>query len=223
MIKSKGLGFATLMWMILACAPVSFGQTVSPELPSSGILNLKLKEANVHLALSKLTGCYGAPIGFEFALTDKEPFNGNIEVEMQSGTLGEALDAIVKQDARYEWRVVDGVINVFPKSDRDGVLASILEARVKQFFIKKGASLYQIRTDIVALPEIKSKLEQAKVMPSIEGFFGGDFRPAGRDFSLNASNMQLREIMNQIIRESGVKYWVVNRYGDNNKSLILNF
>src|SRR5437763_15626047 len=98
MIKQRGIGFAVLVLLAITYTPSSFGQTLDAELPNSRILNLKLKEVNVHSALSKITGCYGIPIGFEFALTDKEPFNGNIEVEMQTGTLREVLDAIVQQD-----------------------------------------------------------------------------------------------------------------------------
>lgn len=224
MRKHRYFRFALMMLAVLICAPVCLGQAAdAEELLNSPVLNLKVREANLHLALSKLTNCYRVPIGFEFALTDKEPYRGNIEAEMRAGTLREALDLIVKQDGRYEWKVMDGVINVYPKTERDEVLAAILETEVKHFSIKKGTSLFKIRTDIVNLPEIKSRLDEAQVDSTVEGFFGPAFAPAGRDFALEVSGARLRQVMNRIIRESAVKYWVVNRYGENNRQLILNF
>jgi hypothetical protein len=37
------------------------------------------------------------------------------------------------------------------------------------------------------------------------------------------SNATVREVLNQIIRTSELKFWVVNRFGSNNETFLLNF
>src|SRR5947207_4584129 len=100
MINAK-VSCVAFIVMLLAFSQISVGQSADTQLLNTPIQNLRLKKDNVNTALSELSGCYGFPIGFEFALTDKQSSYRNIELDIPAGTLKDVLDAIVKQDARY--------------------------------------------------------------------------------------------------------------------------
>jgi len=174
----------------------------------------------MHLILSKISADYDVPLGFEAATQGEEPI---LSVMIQGRLLQDVLDDIVKKDPRYEWQIVDGVINVRPKSQRDGLLANVLETRVDVFEIKRDSRLFQVKREILELPHVRALLEQEKVAYGPDVKLGGEFAKFGQDFSLNVSNVTVREILNRIIRNSDVKYWVVNRYGKNKEYFVMNF
>lgn len=84
--------------------------------------------------------------------------------------------------------------------------------------------MFTLKGNILALPEVKAKLDQAQVTPSTSTFFGtGDRSEAGKGFTLRMSDATLREVLNQIIRTSETRFWVLNKSGEDEPTLVLNF
>ena len=209
-----------LVFAFVLCAQPCFGQSQVKEMLHRRLEPLETQADSMHLILSKISADYDVPLGFEAATQGEEPI---LSVMIQGRLLQDVLDDIVKKDPRYEWQIVDGVVNVRPKSQRDGLLASILETRVKVFEIPRETRLFQVRPEILKMPEVRALLEQSNVSVETDIKLGGEFVKFGKDFSLSRSNVTVREILNQIIRTSDIKYWVVNRYGKNKEFLVVNF
>lgn len=203
-----------------ACAHTCVGQTQANEMLQRRLEPLATQADSMHLLLSQISADYDVPIGLEAATQGEEPI---LSVMIQGRTLQEVLDETVRKDPRYEWKIIDGVINVRPKSQRDGLLAKVLETRVDFFEIKRDSRLFQVRREILELPHVKALLEQEKVGYGPDVKLGGEFVKFGKDFALSLSNVTVREILNRIIRTSDVKYWVVNRYGKNKEFFVMNF
>jgi hypothetical protein len=115
------------------------------------------------------------------------------------------------------------VINVYPKAGRDDLLASLLETPVHDFTIAEGTGRKVIQNQMVALPEVKAKLEAARVTPSFFVVSNLDVYPVGAKFSLTARDTTLRGLLNRIVRDSTAKFWLLRRDGVSGENLILNF
>lgn len=211
--------------LLLTCAQVNFGQQASNELAERVIKQVEIKDAaNVHLILSALSNEYGVPIGLEVA--EKGMVEPKISLKLRNRPLRHVLDAIIEQDPRYEWKEVDGVINVFPKAGRDEFLKDLLETHVKHFTVDKGTGRFDIRRRITEIPEVAAKLERAKINHGVGGFVtNADFSEAGPEFTLDVSDITLRQILNRFIGTSETKYWIVNKFTDedHNTILVVNF
>ena len=96
-----------------------------------------LFNANIWSAVHHLAN-QGIPIGFEA----REHWNVDMgpRLLLKSGPLKDVLDSISKQDPSYTWQVVDGVINVFPTTDRNKKIEAFLEARIGPITVNKGDS-----------------------------------------------------------------------------------
>jgi hypothetical protein len=212
---------ASAICLLICCAQNNLCQDTGEHILNGKVRRLELSDANLHLALSKIASAYNTPIGLEVAKGGSR--GPQIKLNVQNASLRDVLIALIAQDSWYKWTVVDGVINVFPIADRDEFVEQLLKIHVQQFDIKAGTGIWDIRASITNLPEVKASLESAKLIPSIASFTGADYLEASPGFTLNLSGATVREILNEIIRRSDTKYWVVNRFGDNNELLTINF
>lgn len=178
--------------LLLSCAHVTAGQDAGRQLLELPVRKVKIKEAtNVHLTLSALANEYGVPIGLEVAAAGGQ--GPKISLDLEGRPLREVLDAVTAQDQRYEWKLVGGVINVFPREGRGEFLRDLLEMRISRFAVEKGTGLFDIRRLIVETPEVRAKLERAGVGSGGGGFVtNADFAEAGPGFKLDASGLTLQ-------------------------------
>jgi len=185
--------------------------------------NLSLEEANVPLLLSRIAYKYDVPIGVEVS-RDDDLLNGTkVILQMNSGTLRDALDAVISQNPLYTWNMTDDVINVVPRAlSRDLFLKALLETRFQNFSIERGEPRIHIRESLTTRPELRRLLKASGVRAVNETFISRDSRPLDRDFSLDVSNLTVRTILNRVIKDSKARYWIVNRYGKNRRYLLLN-
>lgn len=181
----------------------------------------QIEDGSVVSVLAEAARASGVPVGLEGA---RDPDAGpKVSVDIRGGTMRDALEAVVRQDTRYEWRVVDGVINVYPKAGRDDLLPSLLETPVRDFSIVEGTGRKVIQNRMVDLPEVKAKLEAAHVTPRFFVMSNLDVIPVGARFSLAVRDTTLRGLLNRIVRDSTAKFWVLRRDGADGENLILNF
>lgn len=209
--------------LTLACAQLCHGQGAGDDVLARRVKAFTLKEPNINLALSAIAREYRVPIGVEMAAKGKGYRDKEIDIAISDGTLRDVLNAVIEADPRYVWRTTDGVVNVYPKAERDELLKDLLETKVQNLSFGNNPTLYKIRNSIVELPEIKSKLERARVTPFIVAITGVAFERPGGGFSMSVSDLTLQEVLNHVIKQSEVKFWILNRFGDDNELLVLNF
>lgn len=192
------------------------------ELLDRRVERLDLQADNIHLALSEFAQAHGVPVGLEMARGGSA--GPRVNVSLKDVTVKEVLDAFISQDPQYEWRLVDGVVNVTPRDNRDPFLQDLLDVTVKGFAVSEGATLYDLRVNITNLPEVRQKLIGNNITASSRGSItGADLAKVGKKFTLYDSQLSLRGILNRIIKDGEPKYWVVNRYGEKNDILVINF
>lgn len=215
---------AAVVCAVLLClihAGDATGQDSAAGLLDRPVSDFRIEDGSVGWVLSNAARRFEVPVGFEGA---RDPDAGpQVSVDIRGGTLRDVLDAVVRQDPRYEWRVVDGVINVFPKAGRDELLVSLLATPVREFSIAEGTGRKVIQMRITDLPEIKAKLEAAHVTPTYFVVSNLDVNPVGAKFSLTMTDTTVRGLLNRIVRDSTAKFWVLRRDGVNGEDLILNF
>jgi hypothetical protein len=166
-------------------------------------------------ALSTLAVNNRVPIGFEPCLCSRDP--GDLTVD-RTASLREILDLIVRQRPSYRWQAIDGVINFIPVAHRDEFVTKILELRVNKFDPGDWRNQFNLRDAIVALPEVQSALEADGVVASRNGYF---YRAPDKftRAELKTSNVQVRQLLNSIIRETPYRMWIVSRSGPERKVL----
>lgn len=221
------IGRGTQALLVLAVAlclllgPAGRGQASDDALLDRRIGPVLVEAQTVSSALSYLAYQHDIPIGIEVASRDK---SREIKIDLQSATVRDALDAVVAHDPRYEWRADGGGINFAPTSDRDDFVRELLETTVSRFAVEEKTSLFTLKGKILALPEIKAKLDRSRITPNTSTFFGvADRSEVGKGFTLQMSDATLREVLNRIIKTSETRFWVLNKSGEDEQTLVLNF
>ena len=146
-----------------------------------------------------------------------------IRLQIKNATLADALNSIVKQNPLYTWKIQDEVVNVFPvDAKRDPLLKDVLETKLEKFSIPHGMTRFDLRQTLSKVPAIKTLLTQHQVVPENQSFMSRDFVPLGRGYGLEVSNVSVAALLNQVVRNSQTKYWVVLRHGDRKQYFVLN-
>lgn len=169
--------------------------------------------------MDSLVSEYDIPVGIELGDEKRTPYR-KINLDLPETNLKDFLDSVIAADPRYSWKLEGGVIHVWPVSQRDPLLATLLDEKVFHFSIIGGASRYGIYNDIMDLPEIRSKLIIAGVEPLI--FLGpGSMTKLGKETFLNESNLTLRELLDRIVLKTEIRQWVISRWGKNSEYISL--
>jgi hypothetical protein len=211
-----------LLVLICVCcwSTISLARAEQVDLMNIRVKRLTINAENIHLTLSRIANEYDIPIGLEVA--DQGSGKHPIKIHVKDAALRDVLNLIVRQDPRYEWAVTDGVVNVFPKRNRNSVLKDLLGTQVQSFRIEKGTSRFDVKVNMANLPEIRSFLERSNAAPWVAALSNRDYASLGPEFSLEMSNASLRMILNSIIGRGPTKYWIVSKPGNDN-SIIINF
>jgi hypothetical protein len=219
--------FSVLAPVVLAAFIVQ-GSRIPATTKQSGtlvdepVVEVNIRERNIHLALSKLANQYKLPIGLEVAADDDLLKERNLSVRVKAGTVKDVLDAVASQCPDYTWELKEDVINVFPKQpNRDPLLENILAVKLKSFAIEKGTARIEFTKAVVSSHELSSLLEANGLNVEYEIFSKHDIGALGRGFSVNVSDVTVKSLLNQVIKRSETKYWLLNRYGENRQYLLL--
>jgi len=149
-----------------------------------------------------------APIGFEEIPCEEER---KITINITSGKVREILDEFVREDKRYKWVKIKNVINVMPKDTRD----SVLDVKISVFSFT-NIDIDDARIAILESYELKTKLAALNLIGSNSTDYDGPLRDMSQ-FSIDLSNVTVRDILNEVLRQGRNRYWKAYRYGDNNK------
>ncbi len=215
----------TLAAVVVLCATAIVLPQAGGILLDRHIRDVRIAASNLPEALAQLSAVHRIPIGVEALTSKDEP--RNIRLKLQDGSLREVLDALLSQDSRYEWHLVNDVINVTPKDQdsRDPLVIELLDTQIGQFSATGNINTYDLRGRIVDLPEVGAKLRLAGLSAPISSYTSADTPQLGKTFSVIFSNASLRDLLNEIVRKdtSEAKYWIVQRFGDNRQYILLNF
>lgn len=189
------------------------------DLLSQPIRAVSIKGETITFALDLLTSEYRLPIGIELVDPKLSP-QRKIDLDLPQTTLKGFLDSVVTKDPRYTWKLEGGVIHVWPVTDRDTLIATLLDTKISHFAVEDRASRYRVHNDILNLPEIKIKLIIADVAPLIFlNFSSMDKLDKGVVFE--ESDVTLRELLDKLAQKTKINRWVIRRWGDNNEFITL--
>jgi hypothetical protein len=175
------------------------------------LANIHIKARGIGALFSRLSLSYDIPIGLEIAGND-DP-RAIYQLDLQNGTLAELLTQFAAEQNQYAREIKNGVVNVFPKNEyRDALLTELLNTEISSFAVKKRTSCWALSDALAATPEIKSILD-ANRMTHSPGYVAGFYIPQlGKKFALTVSQMNLKSILDKVVKESPVaRIWIVSR------------
>ena len=132
-----------------------------------------------------------------------------ISVKLSHTTVEQILNAITSSDPRYTWRdTPDGAIEITIDQHAAPLLAVVVHG-----WTLRHALRYEITTKLANFDEINNWLrshsctmsEITAGAPSTEGF----------DIHTSASDEPLRNILNDIARQTGIYFWSAIKYSEN--------
>jgi hypothetical protein len=125
-----------------------------------------------------------------------------ITVDFKDARLEDVLDSIVRQMENYNWEINNDVVNIFPVRGRDQRLKKLLDTRVRNFAVGKGAEIGSIQAQLMLfLPEFKLFLEENNLEPETGGdgsVFEDRILPDGMSFS----DLTFKELLNAITKSN---------------------
>jgi len=178
------------------------------DLATRLIKNVEL-EGQLSNLLTRLSLEYDIPLGLE--VSSDEQLSNRYRLELSEGTVADLMSQIISQNERYDWLIENGVVNIFPRDKyRDAFLAELLTVRIGSFAVNKNSDCWKLQTDLVNTPEIKAIID-AHGMQTGMNFSGFYIPQLGRNFSFKVSDITLKALLNQIIRESPLaRTWLIS-------------
>lgn len=190
-----------------------------PDLLTQQIRATAIKGQTIDQVLSHLTYEYGISMGIELGDQKSSP-DRKIDLNLPETSVKDFLDAVIAKDPRYTWKLEGGVIHVWPLTERDTLLATLLDTKISHFAVAERSSRYAIQNDILNVPDIKSKLIVADVAPMIFlNFATMDKLEKGIGFE--ESDLTLRELLDKFTQKTKINRWVLSRWGENNEYITL--
>jgi hypothetical protein len=193
---------AVLLTIICTSPAYALGQQT--EVTSPKKLNKLVYEGGMAGLLSQLAAIHKVSIGFETDPVEPKP---KIKIDIWFDTVEDVLDAIVKVEPRYQWRNLDGFIDVYPREASCPLLDIVINGFQVNNIDWAGAS--QALTN---LPEVQKQMEAI-------GLTRLDLTRVSRGadvnlFSLSLDNVTLRQALHEITKRSSNRFWIFQKYGD---------
>lgn len=214
MINFKFASYITLSALIVVASSV--GQEMPAQskrqdlarmpLKNMPLANVLLENESITQLLARFSVYYNVPFGFEIARGGDDP-----DIVFKKGTLLDLLNQFVTEHQEYSWKIEGGVINVFPKVDyRDLVVREVLETKIRSFSVEEKTTTMGFGENLLSSPEIKRVLELYGSTYDA-GYLGGFYiQQLGQRYSFHASDIQLKSILNKVVKESPVaKNWII--------------
>jgi hypothetical protein len=177
-----------------------------------------IKGESIDQVLDLLAVEYGIPVGIE--LGDSKLKRQEIDWTVPETNVKAFLDSLITKDSRYTWKLEGDIIHVWPVTERDPFVTTLLNTKISHFSFTEGTTRSTIFNNIVKLPEIQTQLSVAEVAPLIFLNFGSMHR-VGKGISFYESNLTLRELLDRIVLKTDIKRWVIIRWGDRGEYITL--
>jgi len=212
------LKVAACVLVCVLCAPnhpaaQETGAGKKADLAQMPLEHVQIEAQGVAELFTRLSFAYDIPVGVEVAQNDDEL--DTYRLDFKKGTLSELLTQFAAEHKQYVWEIEDGVVSVFPKdSHRDPLLRELLVTRISDFSVKEKTSCVSFAESVLSIPEVR-KMLGGYGLTYDTGYLGGFYlQQLGQRFSLHVSNMQLKAILDKVVKESPIaKTWVIKRDG----------
>lgn len=178
-----------------------------------------IKGESISQVLEGLASEYGIAVGIELGDQKLTP-RREINLDLPETNLKDFLDSLIAKDPRYTWKLEGSVIHVWPVIGRDTLVATLLDTKVSPFAITDGTSRHRVYTDVMNLPEIKTKLIIAGVEP-VSFLSSGSMTKLGKGALFNEPNLTLRELLDKIVLQTEMEQWVISRWGKNSEYITI--
>jgi hypothetical protein len=223
-MRAQIIRFSVSVAICLCMSLNSFAveQESLPDLLERRIDHAKIESKDISVVLKKLAVAFNVPIGFEPELADQDPHNKVIKLDLSHVTLREALVAVREARPRYEWKLNNGVVNVFPADRRDLIIKDILDVRVSYFYLKQGANFLEAAGRIVDTPEVGNEFEMLGVTP-LHFSNGLPTRIVTPRRNIELRGVTVSHILGEIAKESPSKFWAIVRWGEEEKLITIGF
>jgi hypothetical protein len=202
-----------LVLLVAVCCQ-SFGQGARKSIADRAIPVMKVTRANARDCLYRLTKDYKVPFGIDASYHSRIDEN-EVGPVIEARTVREVLDALTVFFPEYSWSEIDGVIDISPAGAPD----SMLDTMVYDLHVK-NKTVNQIKYMIYNTPEVKQALQNSGTKLSNDPEATWQSVDEGR-YSFAFHKMTVRQIMNQLIRKTNVKYWVAMRVEVGGKGVYL--
>lgn len=185
-------------------------QRKTVDLVQMPLENVLLEEDGIAQLFSRFSFDYNIPVGLEIARGGSEMTL--YRIELKKGTLSDLLTQFVTVHKEYAWKIENGVVSVFPKEDyRDPVIRELLETKIGSFSVAEKTTATTFGQNLLCSSEIKRTLERYGISYDT-GYLGGFYiQQLGQHYSFEVSNMQLKSILDKVIKESPVaRNWSIS-------------
>ena len=187
------------------------------DLAQMRLENVQIEREGIAELFSALSFTYDIPVGLEIARSGDRL--SLYRIDFQKGTLSDLLAQFVAQHDEYTWKIENGVLSVFPKEDhRDRVVRELLLTKISSFSVHEKTSAWGFGQNLLSTPETKRILELYG-MTYDTGRLGGFYiQQLGQNFSFQVSGVQLKAILDKVIKESPVaKSWIISNKASDRK------
>lgn len=180
------------------------------DLAQMRLENVQIEREGIAELFSALSFTYNIPVGLEIARSGDRL--SLYRIDFQKGTLSDLLAQFVAQHDEYTWKIENGVLSVFPKEDhRDPVVRELLLTEISSFSVREKTSAWSFGQNLLSTPETKRILELYGTTYDTGRVGGFYIQQLGQKFSFQVSGVQLKSILDKVIKESPVaRNWFVS-------------
>ena len=190
------------MVVINLCVIVGGGEEPLDALLAKRVYSFKAPRAGISSFVETLALSYKLPVGLE-VIPGEDSRKKPLTIRIDSGTVRDVFDAIVREDPRYEWKKSGEVVNVLPKTDRSAILETVIgDCRLDDVNRQDASSA------IMELPEVRKALSSLE--SSRAAYLSLPTEPyySLPRFSVRFRNVSVRQALNEILKTSKSTYWV---------------
>lgn len=209
---------STVLFQICLCIiffqTINFAQKLEKDVLQTGIQDENILDNTLSKTLSNLAVVYKIPIGFEPTMHDlsdtKELFITENKSRTKNMSLSNLLDEIVRLNPKYNWTYSDGVIHVFPVSDKNAILNEILETNVDSINYRENKCKTALGGLIFGDINVKNKALSLNVK-SLHVCDASSYVEANPEvlYKQMFGGVSVRDILNRVVKETSFKYWTI--------------
>jgi hypothetical protein len=180
------------------------------DLAERRLKDVEIETESLSELITELSFTYDIPVGLEIARSG-DPLR-LYRIDFREGKLSELLTRFVAEHTEYAWKIEEGVLSIFPKDDyRDPLIGELLATKISSFSVSEKTNTFDFGKKLLSTPETKTVLHLYRTNKDL-GFTGGFYIPQlGRKFAFDVSDMQVKSILDKVIKESPVaRCWIIS-------------
>jgi hypothetical protein len=214
-LNSIRCGLALLVFGVAAvqgASPASCRDLRQARLSEIRVRNVHLRGPRISDLLRDLAHQYHIVIGF---VGIQQPEQMAKDLDLESGTLADVMNAIVSFHPGYTWQMADdGAIHVYSVAKRLD-LADVPLSR----FVIENQDRRQIWESLGSVPQINAWLRENGCSRE-ELFTGHEWKQKDKTVSFDASGKTLGEMLDYVAAATGVYFWSIARLQRDGKCFI---